>query len=324
MNRRQWLLGATALVGAGRLYAQEARLRRVALASPGLPSAANDFPHARKRLEQLGWVEGRTVEYVIGYGHDDAKHWEPMILELLANKPDILFVAFGAMALIAMKHTKEAPIVFALSSNPEKFGLVASLTRPGGNVTGVSTREQELLGKRIELMREISPGVRRIAMLANPDSPEISRAYLENYSTNARNFGIEVKAYDARSVEDFRPAFDRMRSDQMQGLLNIADTFQFRVRNELVANAARLRLPAIYTINGFVEAGGLASFGTNLSGQFRRAAEYVDEILRGTKPADLPVQEPTRFQLAVNLKAAREQNTKIPPSILVRADQLIE
>jgi putative ABC transport system substrate-binding protein len=247
-----------------------------------------------------------------------------MILELLANKPDILFVAFGAMALIAMKHTKEAPIVFALSSNPEKFGLVASLTRPGRNVTGVSTREQELLGKRIELMREIAPGIRRIATLANPDSPDISKAYLENYSTNARNFGIEVKAYDARSVEDFRPAFDRMRSDQMQGLLNIADTFQFRVRNELVANAARLRLPAIYTINGFVEAGGLASFGTNLSEQFRRAAEYVDKILRGTKPADLPVQEPTRFQLAVNLKAAREQDIKIPSSILVRADQVIE
>ena len=322
MNRRRWLLGATALLGAHRLFAQVPSFR-VAIAAPGKP----DDPAPMivgKRLKELGWIEGRTIEYVTGYAYDDAKRWEPMIVELLAKKPDVLFVAFGAMALIAMKHTKEVPIVFAISSNPEKFGLVASLARPGGNVTGVSTRENELLGKRIELMREITPAIRRIAMLANPDSPAISKSYLENYSANARNFGIEVTAYDAKSVEDLRPAFDRMAADRMQGLLNIADTFQFRVRKDLVAHAARLRLPAIYTINGFVEAGGLASFGINLSDQFRRAAEYVDKILRGAKPADLPVQEPTNFQLAINLKAAREQNIKIPPSILVRADQTIE
>ena len=125
-------------------------------------------------------------------------------------------------------------------------------------------------------------------------------------------------------MEEFRPAFDRMQSDRMEGLLNIADPFQFRERKDLVGYAARLRLTAIYTANDYVEAGGLASFGTNLSEQLRRAAEYVDKILRGAKPADLPVQEPTNFQLAINLKAAREQGIKIQPSILVRADQVIE
>jgi len=325
MNRRQWLLGATALLGARRLHAQAPRLRRVAIAHPGTPTPpVLPLITVRKRLEELGWVEGRTIEYVVGYGHDDVKRWEPMIAELLAKKPDLLFVVFGRMALLALKHTKEVPIVFAIASNPEKEGLVSSLARPGGNVTGVSTREQELLGKRIELMREITPGIRRIAMLANPDFPQSSKTHLDNYSAHARRFGIEVKAYDARSVEEFRPAFDQMQSDHMQGLLNIADSFQFRERRDLVANAARLRLTAIYNANQYVEAGGLASFGTNVSDQYRRAAEYVDKILRGAKPADLPVQEPTNFQLAVNLKAAREQDIKIPRSILVRADQVIE
>jgi len=247
-----------------------------------------------------------------------------MIAELLAKKPDVLLVVFTGMALVAMKQTKDMPIVFAISSNPEKQGLVASLARPGGNVTGVSTREIELLGKRIELMREITPGIRRIAMLANPDNPHNSKGYLKDYSAEALKLGIEVRAYDAKSVEELGPAFDRMGGDRMQGLLNIADTFQNRARKEIVAQAARLRLTAIYTISLFVEAGGLASFGTNVQDQFRRAADYVDRILRGARPADLPVQEPTHFQLAVNLRAAREQGFKLPQSILVRADRVIE
>ena len=325
MNRRQVLLAATALLGARRLQAQVPGLRRVAMALPAVPNTP-DAPaaSARKRLEELGWVEGRTIEYLIGYGHNDAKRWEPMIVELLAKKPDVLFVVFGGMALMAMKHTKEVPIVFAISSNPEKQGLVASLARPGGNVTGVSTRELELVGKRIELMREIAPGIRRIAMLANPNLPEMSKTYLENYSSAARSFGVEVKPYEAGSVEEFRPAFDRMRGDRMEGLLNIADPFQFRERKDLVGNAARLRLTAMYTANDFVEAGGLASFGINVAEQYRRAADYVDKILRGAKPAELPVQEPTNFQLAINLKAAREQDIKFPSSILVRAHQTIQ
>lgn len=325
MNRREWVLAAATLAAATHLHAQAPRLRRVAIASPRAPDPANnDLTGVKKRLEELGWVEGRTIEYVDGFAHGEAKRWEPMVVELLVKKPDVLFVVFGGMAQIAMKHTKDVPIVFAITSNPEKSGLVASLARPGGNVTGVSTRELELLGKRIELMREITPGVRRIAMLANPDSPGSSRIYFENYSKEARKFGIEVKAYDVTVLEDLRPAFERMRRDRMQGLVNIADAFQLRIRKEIAAEAARLRLTAVYTIIEFAEAGGLASFGTNLLDQLRRAADYVDKILRGAKPADLPVQEPTNFQLAINLKAAREQGIKFPRSVLVRADQVIE
>lgn len=323
MKRRDWLLASTALALTPLARAQPQRPRRVAIASPGRPDPQQPS-WVVQRLEELGWLEGRTIEYLRGYANEDARRWEPMIAELLAQKPDVLVVVFTAMTQVAMKLTREVPIVFAISSNPEKQGLVASLARPGGNVTGVSTREIELLGKRIELMREISPGVRRIAMLANPDNPQNSHGYLKDYSKEALKFGIAVRPYDARSEEELGPAFDRMRSDGMQGLLNIADTFQFRARKEIVAHAARLRLTAIYTGNGFVEAGGLASFGTNAQDQFRRAADYVDRILRGAKPADLPVQEPTHFQLAINLKAAREQGFRVPQSILLRADQVIE
>ena len=323
MKRRDWLLASAAIAVAPLSRAQAPRLRRVAIASPGRPNPQQ--PNVvGQRLAELGWVEGRTIEYLRGYAHDDARRWEPMIVELLAKKPDVLVVVFTGMAQVAMKQTKDVPIVFAISSNPEKQGLVASLARPGGNVTGVSTREAELLGKRIELMREITPGIRRIAMLANPDNPQNSKGYLEDYTAEARKLGIEVKPYDAKSEEELRPAFDRMASDRMQGMLNIADTFQARAAKEIASHAARLRLTAIYTISLFVAAGGLASFGTNVQNQFRRAADYVDKILRGAKPADLPVQEPTHFELAVNLRAAREQGIKFPQSILVRADRVIE
>lgn len=323
MNRRDWLLAAAAMALAPLARAQPQRPRRVAIASPGRPIPQQPS-WVVQRLDELGWVEGRTIEYLRGYAHDDARRWEPMIAELLAKKPDVLLVVFTAMTQVAMKQTKDVPIVFAISSNPEKQGLVASLARPGGNVTGVSTREIELLGKRIELMREITPGLRRIAMLANPENPQISQGYLKDYSAEALKLGIEVRPYDARSEEELRPTFDRMGSDRMQGLLNIADTFQNRARKEIVAQAARLRLTAIYTNSLFVEAGGLASFGIDSRDQFRRAADYVDKILRGAKPADLPVQEPTHFQLAINLKAARKQGIKLPQSVLVRANEVIQ
>lgn len=323
MKRRDAILAIGALALPPGARAQVPRPRLVAIASPGRPEPQQPG-WADGRLAELGWIEGRTIEYLRGYAYDDAGRWEPMIAALLAKKPDVLVVVFTGMAQVAMKLTKDVPIVFAISSNPEKQGLVASLARPGGNVTGVSTREIELLGKRIELMREITPGIRRIAMLANPANPQNSQGYLEHYSAEAHKLGIEVRPYDAKSEEQLRPAFDKMGRDGMQGLLNIADLFQNRVRNEIAAQAARLRLTAIYTNNQYVEAGGLASFGTNAKEQFRRAADYVDKILRGAKPADLPVQEPTRFQLAVNLRTARAQGIAMPQSVLLRADQVIE
>ena len=325
MRRREWLLGAAALAMTSRLRAQAPLVRRVAIAMPGVPEAdARNIDAIRRRLAELGWVEGRTIEYAYGHARGQTARNESVIAELLAKKPDVLLVWYGLMAQVAQKQTRDVPIVFAISSNPEKYGIVASLARPGGNVTGVSTRELELLGKRIEILREITPAMTRVAVLVNPDSPEISKLYVDTYGQFARKAGMQLLSAGARSVAELRPAFDRLMREGAQGLLNIADPIQSVMRSEIAAHAARVRLPAVYTADFYVEAGGLASYGIDPVDQARRAAAYVDKILRGAKPADLPVEEPTNFPLVVNLRAAREQGLKLPQSILVRASRVIE
>ena len=319
------LFGAVALAAVSGAHAQSPRLRRVAIARSGPPDADNKDIHVFKnRLGELGWVEGSSIEYIYANAHGDGKRSEPAIAELLAQKPDVVFAVFGSMALVAKKLTQSVPIVFGISSNPEKSGLVASLARPGGNVTGVSTRELELLGKRVELLMEIRPGIHRVAVLTSSNSPLTSKLYLQGYSEQAKKVGIELLTVDARSAEELRPAFDRLSREGAQGMLGIADPVHRALRMQVVGHAARLRLPAVYIFEEYVEAGGLVSYGTDNVYQFRRAAVYVDKILRGAKPADLPVEEPTHFRLAVNLKAAREQGIKLPQSVLVRADQVIE
>ena len=325
MKRRQLLIGGAALVAASSLNAQAQYPRRVAYALAGTPGVVHPPSEAFKtRLGALGWVEGRTVEYVTGYAHGDSRRLEPMIAELLARKPDVLVVTFGGWALLAKKLNADVPIVFVISSNPEKEGLVVSLAKPGGSITGVSTRERELLGKRIELIKEISPGMRCVAVLVNPNVPSIAKTYMDGYASHANKVGMELVSVDLRSADDLHPAFERMEREGVQGLLNVADAIQLQLRNQLVAQAARLRLIAVYVIEQFVEAGGLASYGTDLVDQWRRAAVYVNKILRGAKPADLPVEEPTHFHLVLNLKAARDQRIKLPQSVLVRASQVIE
>jgi len=325
VNRREVLVGAAAFAAASGLHAQSPRLRRVAIAQSDAPDPDNkDIRVFKNRLGELGWVEGGSIEYVQANAHGDSKRFQPAIAELLAQKPDVLFAVFGSMAKVASKLTQTVPIIFGIASNPEKDGLVTSLARPGGNVTGVSTRELELLGKRVELLMEIRPGIRRVAVLTSSNSPVTSKLYMQGYSEQAKKVGIELLTVEARSSEDLRPAFDRMSREGAQGMLGIADPAHRALRMQIVGHAARLRLPAVYIFEEYVEAGGLVSYGTDNVYQFRRAAVYVDKILRGAKPADLPVEEPTHFHLAVNLKAAREQGIKIPQTILVRADQVIE
>lgn len=325
MKRRELLVGTGALALASGLRAQAPRLRRVAIAMPGVPETNATFVDPiKQRLAELGWVEGRTVAYAYRYARGVSARYEPMIAELLADKPDVLLVWFGLMAIVAKKQTQDVPIVFAISSNPEKNGIVASLAKPGGNVTGVSTRELELLGKRIEILREISPAMTRVAVLVNPDSPEISKIYVDGYGQFARGAGMQLLHAGARSAAELRPAFDQMMREGAQGLVNIADATQSLIRGDIANHAARVRIPSVYTAEVYVEAGGLASFGIDPVDQARRAAAYVDKILRGAKPADLPVEEPTHFPLVVNLKAARAQGIKLPQSILVRANRVIE
>ena len=326
MNRRQWLIAGAALAAASGLHAQTPRLRRVAIALPHAPDVPNEGISAfRKRMAELGWVDGRDIEYVYAYAYGDASRYEPVIAELLAQKPDVLFAYLQPMTLIAKKLTQDVPIVFAIVSNPEKIGLVAGLARPGGNVTGVSTRALELNGKRFELLREIKPGIQRVAVLVNPANPSTGKLYVESYQEYAGKLGVQLKTFEARSAEELSLAFDRMVREGVQALLGTAEpTYLLQLSKSLVSNAARVGLPAIYVDERYVDAGGLVSYGTDNVDQVRRGAPYVDKILRGAKPADLPVEEPTNFRMALNLKTAKALKLKIPQSILLRADRLIE
>lgn len=326
MKRRQWLIAAAALAAAPSLHAQAPRLRRVAIAVAHGPESPNEGIVAfRKRMVEFGWAEGRDIEYVFAYNHGEASRNTPAIQELLALKPDVLFAYFGAMAQVAKSLTHEVPIVFAIESNPEQSGLVASLARPGGNVTGASTRARELDGKRIELLREIRPGIQRVAVLVNPNAPPVANRFIEAYGAYARKLGMQLLTGEARSAEELPAAFDRMAREGAQGLLGTADpTHLLQLRKPIVDHAARVGLPAVHVDERYVEAGGLVSYGTDNIEQYRRSAAYVDKILRGARPADLPVEEPTHFRMALNLRTAKALKLKIPQSILLRADRVIE
>jgi putative ABC transport system substrate-binding protein len=325
MNRRTLLLAGAGLIAATLLHAQSPRPRRVAFAGPAREGAAPHFQAAfRERLRELGWTEGRNIEYVYAYANNDPRLYEPVIAELLAKKPDVLFVPWGPMALVAKKLTQEVPIVFAIASTPEQSGLVASLAKPGGNVTGPSTREREFFGKRVELLREIVPGMRRFAVLGNLGNERFYKFLAESYGRVAQQLGMQVVMLSARSAEELVPAIDHALRERAQAIVGTADVLHFTHRGDLVAHVARARLPMIYTVEEFVEAGGLIFFGIEMTNEFRRAAGYVDRILRGAKPADLPVEEPTHFALTVNLKTARALGITIPQSVLLRATRIIE
>ena len=223
MKKRQFLFSAASMLAVPGLHAQSTRVRRVAIAMP----VARDVPNEgiiafRQRLTELGWTEGRNIEYVHGYANGDALRYEPVIVELLAQKPDVLFAYFHPMALIAKKLTQQVPIVFAISSNPEESGLVASLAKPGGNVTGASTRAFELDGKRLALLREIKPGIQRVAVVVNPAVPEVANRFSEAYGKIARTLGVQIQTVEVRSEDEIGPAFDRMARDGVQGILGTA------------------------------------------------------------------------------------------------------
>ncbi len=327
MGRRTFLLATAAMLAAPRLRAQTPRLRRVAIAVPHASGIPNEGLTAfRKRMGELGWVEGRSIEYVSAYAEGDPRRYEPVIAGLLAQKPDVLYAYFAPMSLIAMKLNREVPIVFSIVPDPVKFGLVASLARPGGNVTGASTRAIELDGKRIELLREIKPGIQRMAVVVNPGVPEVAKRAFDSYSVIAQKLGVRLLTVEVRTAEEIPAAFDRMAREGVQGLLSTADpTHLYTMRAQLADNATRVGIPAVFVDDRYVESGGLASYGTDNVDQIgHRAAAYVDKILRGARPADLPVEEPTHFLMALNLATARKLKLTIPQSLLLRADRVIQ
>jgi putative tryptophan/tyrosine transport system substrate-binding protein len=274
-----------------------------------------------QRLRELGWIEGRTIaiEYRWSEGHP-ARNAE-IAAEFVRMKVDVILTNTTAAGTVKQA-TSVIPIVFPLGIDPVGGGLIGSLAQPGGNVTGVTNQQSDLAGKRLELLREVLPRVRRLAIIGNVGSPQ---AVLEmgEVQAGARTFGLEVAPLEIRRAEDVAPAFESLK-DQPDALYVVGDALVAANRTRIITFSLSARLPIIVGIREFVQAGALMSYGPNFSDQFRRAAELVDKILRGTKPGDIPVEQPTKFSLVINLTTAKALGLKIPEALLLRADEVIE
>jgi putative ABC transport system substrate-binding protein len=274
-----------------------------------------------QRLRDLGWIEGRTIIIEYRWGEGRTERFDEIAAEFARRKVDVI-VTVGSAVAAAMQATSTIPIVFAIAVDPVGTGMVASLARPGGNVTGLSMQTIELPGKRIELLRAVLPNLRRLAVIANVSYPAVLHELAEVRAA-ARKFGLEIEMLEIRRAEDIAPAFETLKSGA-QALYVCADAL-------VNANVARIntlalgaRLPTVHGFRDFLGTGGFISYGAKPTDLFRRAADIVDKILKGAKPAELPVEQPTTFELVVNLTTAKALGLTIPEGFLLRADEVIE
>jgi len=301
-----------------------ARIGYLAFNMGGDPRAREAFLQG---LRELGHVEGRNlvIEYRDAQGKPE--RFPALAAELVALRVDVIVSTGGtAGALAAKRATTALPIIFTGVGDPVRDGLVASLAQPGGNVTGLSLAATDLVGKWMELLKQAVPGAARIAFLMKPDAmPDTTRKdYVKAADAAARALGVQLQVVEARGPQEFDRAFSSMTRVRAGGLMVLATPVYENERRRLADLALKNRLPAVFSLPTFVEAGGLMSYGANLPDLFRRTAGYVDKILKGTKPGDLPVEEPTKFDLVINLKTARALGLTMPQSLLGRADQVIE
>jgi putative tryptophan/tyrosine transport system substrate-binding protein len=326
VKRRQFI---TLLGGAAASWPLTARAQQAGklptigfMGSTTSPVAAQWVASFVQRLRELGWLEGRDVaiEYRWAEGRDERA--AEIAAEFVRRKVDVIVTSGTGMVLAAKQATSVIPIVFAAAGDPVGTGLVASLARPGGNVTGLSSQTAETAGKRLELLREIVPGLGRLAILANVGNP-IVVLEMREVQAAARTLGLEVITLEIGRAEEIVPAFEALngRAEALYVVFDaLVNTHRFRINTLALA----ARLPTMHTFREGVEVGGLMSYGPNFPDLFRRAADYVDKILRGTKPADTPVEQPTKFDLTINLTTAKALHLDIPPTLLARADEVIE
>jgi putative ABC transport system substrate-binding protein len=274
-----------------------------------------------QRLHELGWIEGRTVAIEYRWNEGKPERIAEIAAEFIRLKVDVIVT--NAIATPALKQaTTVIPIVFAIAPDPVRGGLVANLARPGGNVAGQSLQSIEVAGKRLALLRDIVPQLRRLAIGFNAGFSE-TVAEADVVKTTARTLDLEVVPLEIRRMEDVAPAFETLKS-QIDALYVVSDALIAANRSRIITFALSKRLPTTFNTRDFVQAGGLMSYGPNFPALFRRAAEYVDKILRGAKPGDLPVEQPTKFDLVINLTTARALGLTIPPTLLAIADEVIE
>ena len=289
--------------------------------SPSLE--ANLVEAFREGLRQLGYVEGRNLIITYQWAWGNQERFGVLAGELVRLKPDVILTAGTPGTLAAKQATQSIPIVTAVAGDPVASGLVASLAKPGGNVTGLAGLTPELEGKRLELFKEVVPKLSRVAVLLNPANPFTTIAWKETQSA-AKALGVKLQPVEARDPNDLDRAFATIKAARPQGLILIADRFLLIYRAPIVEFMTKNRLPGMFPFREFAREGGLMAYGPDYTDMYRRAAVYVDKILKGAKPADLPVEQPMRFELVLNMKTAKALGLKIPQSVLIRADQVIE
>jgi putative ABC transport system substrate-binding protein len=329
-SRRQVVisLGAVVLTAPLTLFSQQppAKTPRVGFLQPAVPengssSFLEDF---RQGLRELGYVEGKNLQLEVRWGEGKLDRLPALAEELVLLKVDVIVAVTSPSVMAAKQATGTIPIVMPFSSDPVGDGLVKSLARPGGNITGLSMMAPELGAKRLQLLKEVFPKIfRPVAVLWNPDYVGMMARFRETQGV-APAVGMNVRSVEVRDSRELERALETMDRERPDALLLLADPLTVSQRSRIVEYAAEERLPAIYEISQFVDAGGLMSYGPNVDDLVRRAATYVDKILRGAKPADLPIEQPTKFEFVINLKCAKALGVTIPQSVLLQADRVIE
>jgi putative ABC transport system substrate-binding protein len=325
MKRREFvtLLGGAAVVWPLAARGQQpAKLPTIGYFGTASASAWGPWTTAfGQRLRELGWIEGRTVAIQYRWTEGRAERLAEIAAEFVRLKVDVI-VTGGNAAVAAKQASSVVPIVFALVDDPVGSGLVASLARPGGNVTGLSMQSADLAGKRLALLREVVPGLRRVAIMANVDYPAAVQE-MDEIQAAAGALGLDVATFEIRRAEDITPAFEALKG-RAEALYVVGDALVMTHRVRINTLALSARLPTIFFLREYVEAGGLMSYGPNIADLFRRAADFVDKILRGTKPGEIPVEQPTKFDLAINLTTAKALGLDVPLHLQQRADEVIE
>jgi putative tryptophan/tyrosine transport system substrate-binding protein len=329
MKRREFitLLGGAAIAWPLPLRAQQAgKIPRIGYLSPGSASAglvARDQAF-RQGLRELGYVEGKNIVIEYRYAEGKFDRLAGLAAELVRLKVDVIAAALTQASLAAKVATKTIPVVILGVSDPLGSGLIASLARPGANITGTSSMTSEVVGKSLEILKEAVPKISRVAVLWNPDNAVFQAQMLKEAEFAAGVLGLRLQTFGARGSDELDRAFAAITGASVDALLVLADPILAFHQRRIVDFAEKSRLPAIYGIKEYAAAGGLMHYGPNIDGQFRRAASYVDKILKGAKPADLPVEQPTKFQFVINLKTAKTLGLTFPLPLLGRADEVIE
>jgi putative tryptophan/tyrosine transport system substrate-binding protein len=326
MNRRRFLVTSLVGVVAGSVVAEAQQRARIGVFFSGSPQTAFENTWGRSfvsALRSLGWVEGSNLTLDWRYSQDQEERRRAIVEEFVRLKVDVIVIQSTPETAVTKRLASTIPVVMVLVGDPVGSGLVDSLARPGGNITGTSLMATETAGKRLELIREIVPIARRVAVLGNPRNAAVARSWTETLETGSK-MGMQMLSIEVQARDDVPKAFSAIGRERPDAMVVILDSLMVDHRHEIVQFAAKNHLPTVYGGPMFADAGGLLVYTVDFHELWRRAAVYVDRILKGAKPANLPIEQPTKFELTVNMKAAKALRLTIPPSLLLRADKVIE